>query len=102
MSTVSLPGCSTQLALEFKNSAWGPVALSPRPMWLTPLVLRCLWGCSVWWLSHTLSPRWLPLPALGQQQGAPPGDRAITGHCHCTAPSPLHTLPTAEQLGGYL
>ena len=26
----------------------------------------------------------------------------LAGRCHRTAPSPLHTLPTAEQLGGYL
>lgn len=30
------------------------------------------------------------------------GDRALEGRCHRAAPSPLHTLPTAEQLGGYL
>lgn len=38
----------------------------------------------------------------GAGGAAGPGGQALLGHRGRTASSPPHTLPTAEQLGGYL
>lgn len=75
------------------------------PCGLPPWFWGLCGACSVWRLGNSLSPQGPPLPspeaALG---GACPGEGLGSGwgHCRCAAPSSLHTLPTAEQLGGYL